>query len=471
MQKLKTNSPDWSQLIPVHPEPGPRTQALHRELRRLIESGKIAGGSKLPPSRALATRLGLARGAVVSAYDQLVADGYAQARVGAGTYVAEAIARVRAPARVPRRTADRPPNLPGKLGSAMVDERTMDVFRKLLSRHLSRPDDSHFHYGDPRGEAPLRQQIATYLRTARAVRVHADQVIVTSGMQQALDLVVRAALQPGDQVWMEDPGYPMAQTALRGAGLELTPVPVDTEGLRIQAGVALAPQARAVYVTPSHQFPLGVTMSMRRRVALLDWAKASRAWIIEDDYDSEFRYAGPPLASLQGMDDSDRVIYVGTFSKALFPGLRTGYVVVPEALLGPVLAVRDRTDRYPSTLVAGALADLLGEGHFAAHLRRARKRALLNRDALVAGLKSGPWVVQIPDQGLHLIARPTCAVDESRAQAWASQAGLGARALSSFYLSARQDSGLVLGFSGFTARHFADAGARCAALATTVPQR
>ena len=462
MQKPKTNFSDWSQLIPVQPESGPRTQALHLELRRLIESGKLSAGDKLPPSRELAARLGVARGAVVAAYEQLMADGYVQGRMGAGTYVADTIPRVRVPVRAPKTAAPSPALLPGKMGSAMVDTRTMDTFRKLLSRHLLRASDDHFHYTESRGNAQLREAVASYLRTARAVRVHADQVIITSGMQQALDLVLRAALKPGDKVWMEDPGYLMARVALQENGLHIVPVPVDAEGLRSDVGINRAPDARAVYVTPSHQFPLGVTMSMKRRVALLEWAKASKAWILEDDYDSEFRYAGPPFSSLQGMDGADRVVYLGTFSKALFPGLRTGYMVVPEALLDRVMEVRNRTDRFSSTVVAGPLADLLDQGHFASHLRRARKHALQNRDALVRSLGKSGLQVQVPDQGLHLIARLPSGVSEEQAVQQLMRAGLEARPLSSLYLTAKKEKGLVIGFSGFTPKQFADAGNRYA---------
>lgn len=472
MKKCQTKQPDWSDLIPILPGTGPRRQALHAELRRLIESGHILPGTRLPPSRALSARLGIARGAVVAAFEQLVADGFAEARVGAGTFVAASVPRVAptAHAPAPANHVVAAPVLPGRLGSAMADTRMLDVFRKLLARHLTRPDTSHFHYADPRGDARLREEIARYLRTARAVRVQADQVVITSGTQQALDLFARAALQPGDAVWIEDPAYSMAAEALRGAQLRLVPVAVDDEGLDATAGRAHAPDARAVYVTPSNQFPLGVTLSMRRRLALLEWAATTGAWIIEDDYDSEFRYAGPPLASLQGMDGSGRVIYLGTFSKVLFPGLRTGYAVVPEPLLERFLAVRARSDRYPCSLAASALAALLHEGHLATHLRRARKRALQSRDALAAGLADSPLDVRVPDQGLHLVASLPPWLDERTAQSCALGAGLATRALSSFHLGNTTRQGLVIGFSGFTPLAFgAAARAATQALRTLAP--
>lgn len=446
MESSQTNLPDWSALVPVLPAEGGRRVALYAALRRLIETGALPPGSKLPTTRDLAARLGLARGAAVAAFEMLVTDGFAEARVGAGTFVADAVPQV-APASQPVARIAEAPVLPGTLGVASADARTLHQFRSLLTRHLARPQPAQFAYGDPRGNAGLRDEIAAYLRTARGVRCHSDRILLTSGTQQALDLVIRATLAPGDPVWIEDPGYPGARAALEG--MRLIGVPVDAEGLDVAAGEALAPEARAVYVTPSHQFPLGVTLSMRRRLALIDWARRQGAWILEDDYDSEFRHAGPPLAAMQGMDGAGRVIYIGTFSKALFPGLRSGYAVLPEALIEPVLRLRARTDRYPPTLAETALAEFLREGHFAAHLRRARRRVRAARDALVMGLRSGPLEVAPPDQGLHLIAGLPAGMQDGPLVAQAAAAGLGVRALSSMHLVEPARQGLVVGFSGF----------------------
>lgn len=447
MQKNRTNIPDWSALVPVLPAAGRRMPALYRELRRLIEAGDIPPGSKLPPSRDLAQRLKTSRGSVVAAFETLIAEGYAVARTGAGTFVADRVPTVR-PA-VPVEPESTPPKmpLPGTLGVAMADARTLNLFRTILSRHLARPGPEHFHYGDPRGGAPLREAVAAYLRQARGVRCDARSIIITMGTQQGIDLVIRSTLQPGDRVMIEDPCYPSARAAFTGYGLALSGLTVDAEG----ADIALAaPDARAVYVTPSHQFPLGVTMSMRRRLALIDWARETGGWIIEDDYDSEFRYAGPPLAAMQGMDDSGRVIYLGTFSKVLFPGLRLGYAVIPEPLLDAVMALRSRTDRSPPTLAEAALTDLIREGHFAAHLRRARRHAQAARDALVAGLSAAAnLTVDVPDQGLHLVADLPASLADTDAVEIARQAGLGVRALSAMAVTNRPRQGLVIGFSGF----------------------
>ncbi|QPC95171.1 aminotransferase class I/II-fold pyridoxal phosphate-dependent enzyme [Mesorhizobium sp. INR15] len=453
MKKIQTNQPDWSALIPVLPGEGPRSRELYAALRRLIETGALAAGAKLPTTRDLARRFGLSRSAAVACFEMLISEGFATAKVGAGTFVAADVPRLPA-----ARLSEHPPeigvvpSLPCGIGVAVSDPRTLNIFRILLSRHLARPGPEHFRYGDPRGGIALRTAIATYLRTARGVRCDAGQIVLTSGTQQGLDVLMRAAIRPGDAVWLENPCYPMAHAALAGSGARVFGVPVDGEGLDPEIGEALCPGARAAYVTPSHQYPLGVTMTMRRRLALLDWARRNNAWIIEDDYDSEFRYAGPPLTSLQGMDGSGRVAYLGTFSKVLFPGLRIGYAVVPEALLDAVLAVRMRSDRYPSTLAEGALTDLLNEGHFAAHLRRVRRRVQASRDVLVAGLKAHceSLDVTVPEQGLHLVAALKGAGPDTEIVEAAKAAGVGARALSAMFISGSPRQGLVLGFSGFS---------------------
>jgi len=464
IKKIRTNPADWSALIPVLPGDGPRSRELYAALRRLIETGALAAGAKLPTTRDLAGRFGLSRSAAVACFEMLISEGFAVAKVGAGTFVAPDVPRLPVAmikARPPE--IDVAASLPCGLGVAVSDARTLNLFRLLLSRHLARPGPEHFRYGDPRGGAALRTAIATYLKTARGVRCDAGQIVLTSGTQQGLDLLARAALRPGDAVWIENPCYPMAHTVLAGSGARIVGVPVDGEGLDPEIGESLCEGARAAYVTPSHQYPLGVTMTMRRRLALLDWARRNDAWIIEDDYDSEFRYAGPPLTSLQGMDGSGRVAYLGTFSKVLFPGLRIGYVVVPEALLDAVMAVRARSDRFPSTLAEGALTDLLNEGHFAAHLRRVRRRVQAARDVLVAGLKAhcgDALDVATPEQGLHLMATLKGAGPDTAIVEAAKAVGVGARALSAMFIDGPPRQGLVLGFSGFSEAELMEAAVR-----------
>lgn len=463
MEKRQTNLPDLSALIPVMPEPGKRSRALYMAIRRLIETGQLPTGAKLPTTRDLARRLGLSRGAAVDAYEVLIAEGFAEARVGAGTFVAAEVPQLNA--QVSEIAGDDgdccDPASPCTLGIAMADERTRQIFRQLLHRRLERPQQNFYNYGDPRGERELRQAITDYVKVARGVRCHPGQVLVTSGIRHGLDLVMRATLRPGDVVWLEDPCYLSAHTTISGVGLQAVPVPVDMEGIDVAAGEATAGKAAAVYCTPSHQFPLGVTLTMRRRLALIDWAKRHDGWIFEDDYDSEFRFSGPPLSSIQGMDDAGRVIYLGSFSKVLFPGLRVGYAIVPEPLIEPVLRQRRQMDRQPPSLPQGAVADLLNEGHFAAHLRRVRKRAQACRNALVDGLlsKGGDSLSVIaPEQGLHLVLSLADDIDDETLASAAARLGIGALPLSTHYLAAPKRKGLILGYSGFEPEELQRAG-------------
>ncbi|MEH7829752.1 PLP-dependent aminotransferase family protein [Gemmobacter denitrificans] len=450
MKKNQTNFSDWPALVPALDRAGPRHRALYAAIRAGILSGALPAGARLPPSRVLAAGLGLSRGAVVTAYDMLVADGFAEARVGSGTHVAGQVPRVAADLPAPPADPAHDPDygLPGDLGLATVEPRSLQQFRAILHRQMARPPRAQFAYGDARGDAGLRGEIAAWLALSRGVKAHPDQIVLTAGTQGALDLIARAVLRPGMPVWIEDPGYPMARAAF--CAQQLVPVPVDGQGLDVAAGIARSPEAAAAYLTPSHQFPTGVVLTMPRRLALLDWAVGAGAWLIEDDYDSEFRHAGQPLAALQGMDGAGRVIYVGTFSKTLMPGLRLGYMILPEPLLAPVLSLRRRADRYPPTLAEAALAEFLRDGHFAAHLRRARRSTLAARDALVAALHAGGLQAVAPDQGLHLVA-PLPEGCDDRAMARAARAsGFGTRALSPMYLGSCPRPGLVIGFSGHT---------------------
>lgn len=463
-KSFRTNLSDWSLAVPVLPQAGPRRVALYREIRRLIETAALPTGAKLPTTRDLAKRFGLSRGAAVAAYEMLIADGFAEARMGAGTYVARTVpltaGSVPEPQR-PRRNEAGP--LPGELGCSAADERTISIFRTLLNRHLAQPAPRHYHYAEPAGGEDLRHEIAAYLRTARGVRCTADQVIVTAGTQAALDLIIRTLLKPGDPVWLENPCYTMARLAFETAGAAISGIRVDGQGMDVEDGIARSPQARAVYITPSHQFPLGVTLSMARRVALIDWARQSGAYVIEDDYDSEYRFAGPPLAALQGIDAHERVIYVGTFSKVLMPGFRIGYLVAPQALIEPLLTTRQMIDRFPSTLAESAIAELLREGHFSAHIRRARRRARQARDSLVEALAGSGLTIAPPDQGLHLVASLPEGVGDKAFPARAADVGFGVRALSPMYIGAEQRQGLVIGFSGFEPEVLAGAARRFAA--------
>jgi GntR family transcriptional regulator/MocR family aminotransferase len=305
-------------------------------------------------------------------------------------------------------------------------------------------------YGPQMGGLPLRQALASYLGTARAVRCDPEQIMIVSGSQQALEITARVLLDPGQEVWVEEPGYGGARDALTLAGARLVPVPVDGEGLDVAAGIRASPRARCAVVTPSHQYPLGATMSASRRLQLLDWAEAAGSWIVEDDYDSEYRYDTRPVAALQGLDRNARVVYIGTFSKVLFPALRVGYLVMPVDLVGRFTAVREAMDIFPPSLHPAVLADFIVEGHFARHLRRTSLVYRERRRVLAECLDAlGPrWRVAGDDAGIHLVALGDRA-DRPIAER-ASRAGLWTMPLSSCFLGVPTHRGLVLGYGGVT---------------------
>ncbi|MDT8278060.1 MAG: PLP-dependent aminotransferase family protein [Roseomonas mucosa] len=429
---------------------GSQSGRLHAGLRAAILGGRLAPGLRLPSSRDLAAQLGLRRNAVVIAYEQLLSDGLAEARVGAGTFVAARVPRGPGAAAPAGAAIPLPGQAPFALGRTHADPALLRQFGRLVRRHLT-AEAAHFGYGDPRGGEGLRSAIAEHLAATRGIACDPGRVLVTSGTQQALRLCAEVLLRPGDAVWMEDPGYPSARRILEACGARLVPVPVDRHGLDAGEGRRQAPSARLAYVTPSHQFPTGVTMSMERRLALLDWAREAGSWVVEDDYDSEFRYAGPPLTALAGIDARERVIYLGTFSKTLFPGLRTGFAVLPGELLERVAAARLVSDRFPPSLTGEALAELIRDGGFAAHVRRMRSRYRIARDLLAELLpraSGGLLRVTVPDQGLSLLALLPEDWPPGTAARIRAAAGIEGWLLSETRLVRKGPDGFVLGFSG-----------------------
>lgn len=462
----------------------PLFRQVYAAISSSIVDGRLPAGARLPASRDLARRLGLSRTVVVAAYDQLLAEGYATGRIGSGTYVAADLPEQPAgrakPLKPDRAARHGAPRLAGKvdvtlhsddrpfnLGRTLIDQRTADQWRRLSARALRAMPRSHLGYGDPRGSAELRRAIAAYLAGARGVRCDAEQIIVTSGTQHALDLVVRVLLSAGSEAWVEDPGYPLTREVLAAGGVATRPMRVDAQGIDVSAAIASAPGARAAFITPSHQFPTGVVLSMARRLELIAWASASNAWIVEDDYASEFRYGGRPLAALQGLDAAQRTIYIGTLNKALFPGLRSGYLVVPEQLLSGFVTARYLMDRQPPALQQEVLAEFIAQGHLASHIRRMRTRYRDQRDRLVATLRrrAGDRLdVDPPDQGMHLVAYLHPGLSDTAAERAALADGVVVRALSRLYVKARPRQGLLLGFSGYPAAKIAGAAVRLAAV-------
>jgi GntR family transcriptional regulator / MocR family aminotransferase len=491
MGRAAMRSPGWTELHGWHVDRGIRTPLLRQvylQIRSAVTAGVFAPGAKLPSSRAMALRLGVARGSVVEAYRQLLAEGYVEGRPGAGTFVSagmsELAPRSSRAARARRASLQGIPpaakllpeferadaqldNEPFSTGRIMIDARTAEIWRRLTHRAARSIDLTELGYTDPAGLLPLRRGICDYLTAARAVRCTPEQIVVTAGTQQAIDIAIRILLTPGDDVWVEDPGYPMTFAQLRLAKMRAHSVPVDAEGIVVEHGRRAAPKARAAFVTPSHQFPTGVMLSMKRRLELLAWARQGRAFIVEDDYTSEFRYSGPPLASLQGLDEDERVIYVGTLNKALFPGLRIGYAVVPRALLPAFLGARHLMDRQPPTLHQKVVADFMQEGHFAGHIRRMRQMYHAQRDVLATTLArtgAGRLEVAVPDQGMTLVAYLADGFSDVAIAAAARTAGVVVRPISPFHHAARPRNGLMLGFSGFPRQLIIPSAARLGAL-------
>lgn len=463
-------------------------EPLHRQvyeaLRQAILSGRLRAGARLPASRALARELGSARNTVLTAYQQLMAEGYVTARVGAGTTVAntlpdELLRSSARPTPAPRTRAAPPPlSRRGRLIAAMpapglaasaprpfrpglpaLEAFPVDIWTRLLTRRSRLASRALLQYGDVGGYRPLREAIAVYLGEARAVRCDPDQVFIVTGSQQAVDLAARLLLDPGDRVWVEDPGYPAARGALVAAGAKLVPVPVDHEGLVVAEGARSGRDARIVYVTPSHQFPLGATMSLTRRLALLEWARRAGAWIVEDDYDSEYRYEGRPLAALHALDASRRVIYSGTFSKVLFPGLRLGYVVVPPTLVDAFIAALTLTGRHSPSVMQAALTDFIVEGHFARHLRRTRTLYAERQAVLVESVRAhGSAALEVRRQaaGMHLVAWLTRGTNDRAASETASRTGIDAPPLSECRIRPARPGGLLLGYTAWTPQEIRD---------------
>src|SRR5947208_4791207 len=363
---------------------------IHRQIydffRERIIRRELRAGELVPSSRGLARELRVSRLPVLNAYAQLLAEGYFESRVCAGTFVANSLpaqhrslgaaaARIdKMSRRISSRAAAMPPYerpvWAGRLGPFQIGQPDlhtfpMDIWSKLIARYSRRVQVKGLQYGDPMGLPELRETIAVYLRTARGVHCEAGQIMIVSGSQQALDLTTRVILDPGAAVWVEEPGYWLVHHVLRAAGSRSVAVPVDAEGLNVAAGIRLNRKARAAFVAPSHQYPLGVTMSATRRLQLLEWAQGAGAWIVEDDYDSEYRYNGMPIASLQGLDSNARVIYIGTFSKIMFPSLRLGYIIIPRDLVERFAATRQVLDLCPPQLTQDVKADFIREGQFA----------------------------------------------------------------------------------------------------------
>ncbi|MHB8645504.1 MAG: MocR-like pyridoxine biosynthesis transcription factor PdxR [Thermomicrobiales bacterium] len=443
--------------------PVPLRRQIYLGLRAAILIGQLPTRTRLPSVVSLAGHLGVARNTIADAYAQLQAEGYLVSKVGSGTIVAPGIPERPLPIgdtdplgsvpqpdlpawQGPPVTGDPPPLRPGV---PALDRFPYETWARLIAHHARHSLRAVAAYQDPAGYPPLRAAIAAHLAVSRGVRCTPEQVIITSGSQGALDLTARALLRGGDRVWLEEPGNPGARGAFLSAGADLMPIPIDAEGLVVSVGVARDPQARLAYVTPAHQFPLGVAMSVARRLALLAWARERHAWIIEEDYDSEYRFRGRPLTALQALDHAGRVTYVGTFSRILFPALRVGYLVIPPDLIDAFVTTRRYIDRHPPILEQLALTDFIARGHLARHVRRmrtiyaARGAALVDAVAAECGERLD---IRMPESGLHAIGWLRPEMDDRVAARRANHAGIGVLPLSAFALEPLARGGLVIGY-------------------------
>jgi len=453
--------------------PAPLHRQLYEGLRRAILGRQLRAGRRLPSTRVLAAELAVSRNTVLAAFDQLLAEGYLEGKAGSGTYVTHSLpddslkapprtpARSRSPAgSVPpsRRARDLPQVPPALLGPVRpfrtgpaLDLFPSDLWARIASRRWRRATTDQLAYGDSAGYRPLREAVATYLRESRAVRCEPDQVLIVNGGQQALSLAASVLADPGEAAWIEDPAYVGAERALRAAGLRIVAVPLDGEGLDVAAALARrAPAPRLIYVTPSHQYPLGMTMGLARRLELLECARRVGAWVLEDDYDSEYRYSSRPLASLQGLDGDGRTVYLGTFSKVLVPSIRLGYLVVPPALVDSFVRQRWISDRHCSTLEQAVLSEFIAGGHLERHIRRMRPVYAERQAALVAATRAhleGVLDAQPREAGLHLVGWLRSGLAEAEAVRRARSVGIDLLPLSATAIGTPLPPGLLLGYA------------------------
>ena len=444
-------------------------------LQQAILAGKLQPGQRVPSTRALATELKISRISVVGAYELLIAEGYLQTFVGSGTCVSQSIPDTMLRAEAPgesiaiapqakaRRTVSR--RALGMSGPARTWLQSccdctnllhfpVAVWSRFVSRHARKVSKEVVGYGDPMGYMPFREAVAEYLGAFRAVKCDPAQILVTTGSQHALQIAALALLDPNDSAWIEEPGYPGTRQALKAAGARLVPVPVDREGLNVECGLDRAKAARAAFVTPSHQFPMGVAMSAARRTALLSWAAREGGWIVEDDYDGEYRFSGSPSPSLQGLDDHGRVIYVGTFSKVMFPALRLGFMVIPKDLLKSFLDIRNASEALStSVLYQMAMTDFIREGHLSRHIKRMRAQYMEARysltAAIVAQMKSLLEIVG-DEAGMQLVTLLPLGTDDVEIAMKFPKMSVTVYALSQCYMRRPQTGGLMIGYANLS---------------------
>lgn len=448
-----------NRLLAVDPSKDvPLYRQIYKRLQNAIAEGLLKPGDRIASARVLAKELGLARGTVVAAYELLASEGYIQSRGQAGTIVTQGLVLPPPSTTKPAPATDAQSDdsnlypvkaMPFQIGLPALDAFPRKIWARLGARHLRAMQAADMDYPFPLGLYVLRNATAAYLQVARGINCAARQVIITSGYHDTLQLVTRALLKPADQVWVEDPGYPTTSRLLSQMGIKFVPVPVDSEGLVVPLGIQAAADARMAVVTPAHQSPLCLSLSLPRRMALLDWAKRRNAWVVEDDYDGEYRYAGRPLPALKSLDRHGRVLYAGTFSKVMYPGLRLAYLVVPDPLVERFAQIRKMSPAGIPEIGQAVLASFINQGHFTRHIHRMRNLYAQRREATAAGLAHAlgkHMYVQPQPGGMHLVLRLANDISDKALAARMREHGMYAQALSGWSVAPIRP-GLLLGFT------------------------
>ncbi|MDT7484376.1 MocR-like pyridoxine biosynthesis transcription factor PdxR [Citrobacter koseri] len=436
----------------------PRYQQIARQLKNAIEHGELKAGARLPSSRTWSQELGVSRSTVENAYGELVAQGWLERRGQAGTFVSGHVRPEKTVATPAVFAGESQTPDPFQMGLPALDLFPREIWARVMGRLLRTQTRFDLALGDVCGEAILREAIVDYLRVSRSIECLPEQVFITSGYASSMTLILRALAKPGEGMWVEDPGFPLIRPVIAQENVGLMPVPVDDHGLNVAAGIHDYPQARFVLLTPAHQSPLGVALSLTRRRQLLEWAASAQAWIIEDDYDSEFRYHGKPLPPLKSLDAPQRVIYAGTFSKSLFPALRTAWLVVPLNQVARFRQLAGLMACSVPVLWQQTLADFIRDGHFWRHLKKMRQHYARRRLWMEEALREQGFAVVPQEGGIQLVVAVDA--DDRLLTAKANQAGLAVQALSRWRLKSEGRGGLLLSFTNITSAEMAKQVAR-----------